>query len=41
MLRQIHVVMRRCDTLAADFAGATALAALLLAGLYAPLLVRI
>lgn len=40
MLRQIKVIMRRCDTLAADFAGATALAALLVAGLYAPLFIR-
>lgn len=40
MLRQIKDVVRRCDTLAADFAGMTALAALLVAGLYAPLIVR-
>lgn len=39
MLRDFKAVMRRCNMSAADFAGASALAALLVAGLYAPLFV--
>lgn len=40
MLRDVKAVMRRCNTLVTDFAGASALAALLVVGLYAPLFVN-
>lgn len=36
MIDQIKVVMARSETLAQDFIGASALVALLLAGLYLP-----